>query len=694
MKRSGQYGWMGVLCLLLLGMSSPLCAKVVYVSPQGDDLQDGLSWTTAKRTVTAALQTALPGDEVWVRYGVYDERITLQSGVSLYGGFRGTESSLSERPTFPRPQPDPYETVLDGNQGGSVVTSPDSADQAFRLDGFTIRNGKAEYGGGLYLTASANLLTVANCTIAHNSATYDGGGVYCIDSSPKLTGCTIVHNSATYDGGGLYCTDNSFPWLTSCTFSVNNASSGGGVFCVQSSPLFIESILSGNFALFGGGISCLNASPMLMDCAISHNHARYDGGGLHCHESSPELIGCVISGNSVLGAGAGLFGVVHSHLVLNSCTIFANSSGGDGGGMFCDIHSFLTLTRCAVSANSAGASGGGVFCVGSSSLTMTNSIVSANNSTDYSGGGVFCSDYSSLTMTNCIVSANSAGTSGGGVFCSDYSSLAMTNCTIDHNISADAGGVWTDNTDTGVQNSILVLNTGGGIRSPVPSTFRHNCVWGNEPYNFEGDIGDPIGTDGNISEEPLLVAWHLLPGSPCINGGDNTLVNTDIDIDVEERIGDDMVDIGADEFHAPIVQGYLLFNDFVGSLPIWVDWEIRTDIIERRVPLLAPDGGFVVPGVPVGQFALSVKPLSYLRRTVEVDTGGGSVLGLVISLTNGDIDRDNEVTLFDFGRLVAAFGSMLGDEKWDVRADLDGDGEVTLFDFGVLVRHFGEIGDE
>ncbi len=477
-KRSGQYGWMGVLCLLLLDMSSPLCAKVVYVSPQGDDLRDGLSWATAKRTVTAALQAALPGDQIWVRYGVYYERITLQSGVSMYGGFRGTESSLSERPTFPRTQPDPYETVLDGNQEGSVVTSPDSADQAFRLDGFTIRNGKAEVGGGLSLNTSASLLTVTNCTISNNSATYDGGGVYCIDSSPTLTGCTISANSAEHFGGG-------------------------------------------------------------------------------------------------------------------------------------------------------------VFCVGSSSLTMTSCIVSANNSTGYSGGGVFCSNYSSLTMTN---------------------------CTIDHNISADAGGVWTDSTDAGVQNSILVLNTGGGICAPVSSTFRHNCVWGNEPYNFEGDIGDPIGTDGNISEEPLLVAWHLLPG--------------------------------ADEFHAPIVQGYLLFHDFGGSLPLMVDWEIRTDIIEMRTPLLAPDGGFVVPGVPVGQFALSVKPLSYLRRTVEVDTGGGSVLGLSIALTNGDVDGDNEVTLFDFGSLVAAFGSVPGNANWDVRADLDGDGEVTLFDFGVLVRHFGEIGDD
>jgi hypothetical protein len=54
----------------------------------------------------------------------------------------------------------------------------------------------------------------------------------------------------------------------------------------------------------------------------------------------------------------------------------------------------------------------------------------------------------------------------------------------------------------------------------------------------------------------------------------------------------------------------------------------------------------------------------------------------------------NEVKLFDFGQLVAAFGSLPGDSNWNANADLDGDEEVTLFDFGILVRNFGVIGDD
>ncbi len=65
-----------------------------------------------------------------------------------------------------------------------------------------------------------------------------------------------------------------------------------------------------------------------------------------------------------------------------------------------------------------------------------------------------------------------------------------------------------------------------------------------------------------------------------------------------------------------------------------------------------------------------------------------------ITLINGDIDGDNEVTLLDYGILVANFGLSEQDPGFNPEADLDGDTEVTLFDFGILVNHFGEIGLE
>jgi len=61
--------------------------------------------------------------KVWVAAGTYVENITLKSGVALYGGFAGNETDLSQRNWAAN------KTILDGNQSGSVVTSPEGAPQ-------------------------------------------------------------------------------------------------------------------------------------------------------------------------------------------------------------------------------------------------------------------------------------------------------------------------------------------------------------------------------------------------------------------------------------------------------------------------------------------------------------------------------------------------------------------------------------
>jgi parallel beta-helix repeat protein len=413
----------------------------------------------------------------------------------------------------------------------------------------------------------------------------------------------------------------------------------------------------------GGGVYCYdNSSPTLTNCTFSQNTAD-NGGGVSCYSSSPTLTNCT----------------------------FSQNTANNGGGVSCGYSSSPTLTNCTISGNTANG-GGGVSCY-YSSPTLTNCTISGNTA-NYYGGGVYCYYYSSPTLTNCTFSGNTAN-NGGGVYCYYYSSPTLTNCTIAHNAADVDGGAIASDGGGSVVNTLIAFNTSGIYYSAgAPYTFHHNCVWGNDAYNYSG-IPDPTGTDGNISTDPLMIACHLLPGSPCIDAGDNGAVGSDwTDFDGEPRIGGSQVDIGADEFYAPIVQGWITFSDYVSPPPPFVPFEVRAGSTEVQQILVDPDGGFVVPGVPVGAFALSVKPLSYLRRTVDVDTSAGSVLGLQLELVNGDIDGDNEVTLFDFGRLVAAFGSARGDANWDENADLDGDEEITLFDFGILVRNFGEVGDD
>lgn len=165
------------VCALALLCGGLAHARVLHVSSWGNDANDGLSWSRAKRTIGGALSVASEGDQIWVRRGVFAENITLKNGVDLYGGFVGNEVQLSQRRAFPRPSPDHYETVIDGGQRGAVIRTP-SAAFACRVDGFTIRNGEPGMSIG---GARGSVLTVANCTIAGNrAATWwaSGGGVW------------------------------------------------------------------------------------------------------------------------------------------------------------------------------------------------------------------------------------------------------------------------------------------------------------------------------------------------------------------------------------------------------------------------------------------------------------------------------------------------------------------------------------
>ncbi len=155
----------------------------------------------------------------------------------------------------------------------------------------------------------------------------------------------------------------------------------------------------------------------------------------------------------------------------------------------------------------------------------------------------------------------------------------------------------------------------------------------------------------------------------------------------------------------PIVRTYTIsgrveLNDFGGDITtVPVTIQLRNagspNPIRTLTVNLSLIGAYSVPDVPNGNYDLAFKASHWLRKLVgNVQVNGANVTGVNVSLLNGDIDGDNEVTLFDFGKLVSAFGSAPGDSNWNPEADLDGDQEVTLFDFGILVRNFGQTGDE
>lgn len=165
--------------------------------------QDGAAWSTAYRTIQAAIGAAASGDEVWVAASAapYQEKITLKAGVALYGGFVGTEATRSQRNWTSNT------TVLDGTgiTGGAIATTSAAGTV---LDGFSIVNCTNGYPA-VYVTGGS--VGVANCKITGNS----GRGLSVSSGSANVTNCLLAAN-----GYGLFVSSGAAK-ATNCVISGN-----------------------------------------------------------------------------------------------------------------------------------------------------------------------------------------------------------------------------------------------------------------------------------------------------------------------------------------------------------------------------------------------------------------------------------------------------------------------------------------
>ncbi|HOH31226.1 MAG TPA: hypothetical protein PLC40_16215, partial [Candidatus Hydrogenedentes bacterium] len=127
---------MGVMENLTVSAAFTLSAKeeataatVLYVKPGGTG--DGSSWGQAGN-LQAMVAQAGEGDEIWVAAGIYTNTsspvLVMKAGVSLYGGFAGTETLQGQRDWRS------HVSILDGE---GVRRCANGANNAL-LDGFSL----------------------------------------------------------------------------------------------------------------------------------------------------------------------------------------------------------------------------------------------------------------------------------------------------------------------------------------------------------------------------------------------------------------------------------------------------------------------------------------------------------------------------------------------------------------------------
>lgn len=289
-------------------------------------------------TLTDALNTAIAGDQIWVLgYEQIDAvnklyivpagsgatGFTLKSGVQLYGGFKGDETSINDRETLGKPYQLKYRSVLSGDiQRNDVVdntnlifpanaTRSDNATHVLSLNmtpasgennnayptvvnGFSIGGGQAdgtdEKGGGIYVFGDNT-----------------GGGIF------RIERCFLLNSYATL-GGAIYVTaevqnqNNNISLINQCVVYNNAAgeraaviNAGGGI-CIDGAATVVNSSIFNNE---NGGLRLSSASKV-----VNSTVARNSGAGIDMNTTPGSgefnVFNTIIWGNTLLSAEAEL----------------------------------------------------------------------------------------------------------------------------------------------------------------------------------------------------------------------------------------------------------------------------------------------------------------------------------------------------------------------------------------------------
>lgn len=306
--------------ILALSGNGPIPSKRIYVNSLATGSNTGSSWANAYTDFHTALTNASAHDTLWVATGSYLPQADLQGNTSpadvsdkaflwdknlhIYGGFAGTETSLSQRPQGQK-------TNLSGDLVGGVeaktVMFARHLNSSSLIDGFTFELARnTGYGGGLYCTYDT-MLTVQNCEFKDNKA-YRGAGLCALNQ------CHIVVKNSTFH-------DN---------FTTNLGDhAGAGVHGVGSNFFFQNCKFYNNTALYGSSVelegSAGNTSQGLpktifANCLFHDNAAGYWG--------SPAIYGYGVSG------GIAIYNSTFADNVTTSVNAAASEAIGMNGGTY------------------------------------------------------------------------------------------------------------------------------------------------------------------------------------------------------------------------------------------------------------------------------------------------------------------------------------------------------------------------
>ncbi len=545
-------------------MAGAASAATLYVGADLGSSGDGTSWATAYASIREAVDAAEDGDEIWVQGGTYQPTWIPFSkhDISVYGGFSGTETALSQRDLGASP------TTLDGQlatSNGVFAIYSDSS--GIIIDGFTITNYSSN-GSAMRLSSSA---IIRNCNFFNNTTSsgegtsstsgYYGGGAMLIGGgSPVIINCVFAHNTAAYGYGGAVNMRFSSADFINCTFTRNTAIDGGAVSVYSDNGTnheFYNCLFWGNTVDTtsypqvdidtGAGTSytanynfyATSGNPLLVDPDNGNYHLSPGSPCIDAGTGSVALASVDMDGDSrvidgdnnsslVVDIGADEFDPTQEYYA----DLYVDATKSDDSG---DGTTWSTAKATIQGAIDTAAAGDEIWVrtgtyapivigkavsiyggfVGTEIQQISRDPAAYPTFIDGQNNGL-CVDLNAAAVIDGFTITNGYYTSGGGVQIGYGATIA--NCKIDGNMSSGYGGGVYFGSNATMENCEITnnqANSGGGIyNSYVSSTIDSCLIQGN---SANSGSGGGIFNDGGFA--PRITNCTIRDNYASINGG-------------------------------------------------------------------------------------------------------------------------------------------------------------------------------
>ncbi len=528
--------------------------NVWFVNPNNKGLETGQCWHEGFRYISDAIDSASPGDQIWLLGGVSH---TIKPGNTVIADLTGKFSSpdkkgISLLGSFPLNNYNinsasltTHKTILTGDDGESSHAEHIIIAESYcKIKDMALTRGESEagFGGGICITHESSSISISSVEITNSSA-LSGGGFYigkkCKDIS--ISNSVFKSNSANIHGGGGAVGEQAEVALTNCNFESNHSLDFGGGLSNLGTVTVTNTSFSNNEAKYGAGVYDHDNPSEYTLCRFIKNTSSNTGGGiLNC--GSIKLTGCNISenkahrGGGMVNDGSGMTLLSISAQIID-CSITKNIATYLGGGIY-NLHSHVSISTSAgtseISENKTSniddeCHGGGIYCTEGTRISIENTEIKKNSSKK-TGGGIYAQSYSNVSIGHSIISQNSSTVAGGGIYLSNAKS-ELINTKIEENSSHNSdrtsgkgGGICVENygyfsfnnLETWEEKTPIFKNSagqfGGGIYS-LKSTIiiKHANIRENQFFhtgqnsNEYGDGGGIFAKNSNCSIKSTFI---------------------------------------------------------------------------------------------------------------------------------------------------------------------------------------------